>query len=130
MGLIEKRLIKQGKEEWVPEAEKEILSMCGSAVAYDMDWDSFSADADALNNLRNFGLRRLSAALRVVCIDALGKEAIREQLKTIVVRNVADPAQKSITLEGSTLKVQSAFAKGAEGAFTDREMQLAIEKLL
>ena len=128
VGLIEKRLIKQGREEWVPAAEKELQELTGASTTYEVDWDSFSSDAEALNNLQNQGLRRITNAIRVICRDELGKEAVHESIKKIVVKNVASPAEKSILVKDGAAWVQGAWAKGGEGYFTDRDIQLSLEK--
>jgi hypothetical protein len=128
MGLIEKRLIKQGREEWIPEAQKELQAVTAGSQIYEVDWDSFESDADGLNNVQNQALRRITAAFRVICRDELGKEASQEAIKKILVRNVASPSEKSIVVKDGVLVICGAWGKGGEGYFTDRDIQLAIEK--
>ena len=128
MGLIEKRLIKKGQEEWVPEANKELQEVTKGEQVYEVEWPTFESDADALNNLQNQGLRRITNAFRVICTDDLGKEATQEKIQRIVLKNVASPSEKSIVVKDGALTVQCAWSKGGEGYYTDRELQLAIEK--
>jgi hypothetical protein len=130
MGLIEKRLIKLGREEWVPAAQKELQEVTGCQPVYDVDWDSFSSDETALNNVQNQGMRRITSAFRVICSDELGKEAVAEQVKRVVLRNVDDPSKKGITVADGAVTVQCAWGKGDAGYFTDREIQLIIERML
>ena len=130
MGLIEKRLIKEGQENWVPEAVKDLQDVTGAEHVYEVDWDSFSSDAEALRNLQNQGLRRITSALRVVCRDDLGKESARETFTKVVVRNLVDPKAKSVTIKEKVLIIQCAYGKGDVGYFSDNEMIRFIEPLL
>jgi len=130
MGLIENRLIKLGKEEWVPAAQKELRELTSGQQVYEVDWTTFSSDADALQNLQNQGLRRINGAFRNICRDDLGKEAVNEQIKKIVVRNVATPSEKSVSLADGVVTVLGAWGKGSDGYFVDLDMAKTIEKSL
>jgi hypothetical protein len=130
MGLIEKRLIKQGIEEWVPTAQKELRELTGGEQVYEVDWSTFSSDAEGLQNVQNQGLRRINAAFRNICRDDLGKEAAKEGVATILIKNVTNPSEKSISLADRVLTVQAAWAKGSDGYFSDGELTRAIEKAL
>ena len=130
MGLIENRLIKLGKEEWVPGAQKDLRELTGGQQVYEIDWTTFTSDADALQNLQNQGLRRINSAFRNICRDELGKEAVNEQIKKIVVRNVATPSEKSVSLADGVVTVLGAWGKGSDGYFVDLDMAKTIEKAL
>jgi len=130
MGLIEKRLIKQGQETWVPEAQKELQELTGSGQVYEVAWDGFNADEAALNNVRFQGLRRINAAFRVVCSDELGKEAVKEQIRTVAVHNADDPAKKAMTLKDGVFTLVAAFGKGDVGYYTDNEILNWIQRAL
>jgi hypothetical protein len=130
MGLIEKRLIKQGQEEWVPGAQKELRELTGGQQVYEVDWSTFTSDAEALQNLQNQGLRRINGAFRHLCRDDLGKEAANEQITKVVLRNLSAASEKSISLTDGVVTVQCAWGKGGEGYFTDLEMAKVLEKSL
>jgi hypothetical protein len=130
MGLIENRLIKLGKEEWVPGAQKDLRELTGGQQVYEIDWTTFTSDADALQNLQNQGLRRINSAFRNICRDELGKEAVNEQIKKIVVRNVASPSEKSVSIADGVVTVLGAWGKGSDGYFVDLDMAKTIEKSL
>jgi hypothetical protein len=130
MGLIEKRLVKQGQEDWVPEAEKELHGLTGGNEAFDVDWESFATDAEALKNLQYQGLRRINSAFRLICCDDLGKEAVNEKVTKICVKNVVKLSDKSIGLKEGVLTVAAAWGKGADGYFADIELKQVIEKLI
>ncbi len=129
MGLIEKRLIKLGQEEWLPESIKDLRDVTAGQQIYEMDWESFATDAEALNNVNNQGLRRISAAFRIICVDELGKEAAAA-ISKVVVRNVLTVAEKGVSLKDGIVTVQAAYGKGSDGYFTDNELIKKLEKLL
>jgi hypothetical protein len=131
MGLIEKRIIKEAKESWVLEEQKEMQAIAGSEVVIDIDWPSFETDEKALRNLQHLGVRRLANAFRVICVDDLGKEAIRESVKRLVVTNIPDAKEGSVTLEGGTVTLRGAFARGTEGGcMPDLTIARALERML
>lgn len=130
MGLIEKRLIKQGQEEWVPAAQKELQELTGGEQVYEVDWSSFEKDAEALQNLQNQGLRRINGGFRALCRDDLGKEAANEGVAKVVLRNMANASEKSLGLADRVFTVQGAWGKGDEGYFTNLEIAKVLEKSL
>ena len=130
MGLAEKRKIKELQETVLPGRVKEIEEICGKAIAYDIDWASLAEDGEGLNFLDNISCHRLNMALRVICHDDLGKEAIREGLKSVKLTNLKDAAAKKLSFDGGVLHMQCAYAKGLSGAFSDNEIRtLLMSKL-
>ena len=130
MGLIEKRLIKLGQDEWVPEAQKELRAETGGEQVIDVVWDGFQSDEAALNNVRHQGLRRITSAFRVVCCDELGKEAVKEQIQKIVVKNTDDAAKKGFELKDGAFTITAAYGKGDAGYFTDNEIIRWVQRAL
>lgn len=65
-------------------------------------------------------------ALRTICIDDMGKEAIREGLKSIKLKNIKDPAARKLSFEGGVLTMECAYAQGLSGAFSDNEIRQAL----
>src|SRR5215467_7472598 len=90
MGLTERRKIKELQETTLPGRVKEIEEICGKPISYDVDWDSLADDAEGLNFLDNISCHRLNMALRMICQDDLGKEAVRDGLKSVKLKNVKD----------------------------------------
>src|SRR5262245_35444910 len=80
MGLNERRKIKELQEVTFPGRVKEIEEICGKAIPYDVDWDSLAEDLEGLNFIDNLSCHRLNMALRMICQDELGKEAVRDGL--------------------------------------------------
>ncbi|QEX21191.1 hypothetical protein FRZ61_11130 [Hypericibacter adhaerens] len=130
MGLNEKRKVKELQDVTLPGRSKEIEEICGKAIAYEVDWPSVADNAEALNFIDNVSCHRLNMALRVICQDDMGKEAVREGLKLVKLKNVADKSAKKLSFENGVLEMQCAWAQGLDGAFSDNEIRaLLTDKL-
>lgn len=130
MGLNERRKIKELQDTTFPERVKEIEEICGKAIAYDVDWESLADDAEGLNFIDNVSCHRLNMALRTICIDDMGKEAVRDGLKSIRLKNVKDVAAKALTFDSGVLAMHCAYAQGLSGAFSDGEIRDVLVKKL
>jgi hypothetical protein len=119
MGLAERRKIQELKDQTLPARSQEIAEICGKAVPYEVDWPTFENDAQALNFLDNLSCHRLNMALRTICVDDLGREAVRETLEVVRLRNVAEPAQRHIAFNAGVLEMHCAYAQGTSGMHTD-----------
>ena len=127
MGLNEKRKMKEIQDTALPGRTKELLEITGSPVTYDIDWPAFQDSFEALNFLDNVACHRLNMALRVICADALGKEAVKDGLKQVRITNIKDNAAKKLEFAGGVLTMTGAYADGLSGAFSDNEIR---EKLM
>src|SRR5438067_8303625 len=124
MGLNERRKIKELQDTTLPERTAELAEICGGgSIAYEVDWDSFADDLEALNFLDNLSCHRTNMALRVICSDDLGKEAVQEQLKVIRLKNVKDKADMRCEFADGTLDMRCAYARGADGMFSDNHIR-------
>ena len=123
MGLEERRKIKELEDDVLPGRVSEIEEICGAAIPYDVDWASFDGDLEGLNFMDNISCHRLNMALRVICSDDMGKEAVRDTVKTIRLRNVKSKDDKSLSFDGGTLEMACAYAAGLDGAFSDNEIR-------
>jgi hypothetical protein len=65
-------------------------------------------------------------ALRVICQDDMGKEAVREGLKKVRLKNVKNKGDMSIAFEGGILEMHCAYALRTDGMYSDN----AIRELL
>lgn len=130
MGLAERRKIKELEEEVLPGRAKEIEEICGVAIPYEVDWASFGDDATALNFIDNLSCHRLNMALRMICQDEMGKEAVRTGIKKVTLKNVATPEQRSVQLDAGVLAMQCAYALGASGMISDGEIRAYLETKL
>ncbi len=128
MGLNERRKIKELQDTTFPARVKEIEEICGKAIPYEVDWDSLADDLEGLNFIDNISCHRLNMALRMICQDDMGKEAVRDGLKLVKLKNVKDPAAKKIDFSGGVLEMHCPYALGASGMFSDGEIRQVLEK--
>jgi hypothetical protein len=127
MGLEERRKAKEIQDTILPGRVKEIEEICGKPIPYEVDWASFD-DLQSLNFMDNCSCHRLNMALRVICQDAMGKDAVKEGLKWIKLKNVKDKAAMKLSFEGGTLEMHNDY--GHQNYFSDNEIrELLIKKL-
>ena len=130
MGLAEKRKILELQEKTFPARVQEIAEICGKPIPYEIDWDSLKDDAEALNFLDNLSCHRFNMALRMICIDDLGKEAVREGLNLVRLKNVKSKDEMRLAFEGGVLDMHCAYALRTEGMWSDSEIKrVLLEKL-
>ena len=123
MGLNERRKIKELQDNVFPGRVKEIEEICGKAIPYEVDWDSLADDMEGLNFIDNISCHRLNMALRVICQDEMGKEAVRQGLKVIKLKNVKDKSAMKMSFEGGVLEMHCAYAQRTDGMFSDNEIR-------
>jgi hypothetical protein len=130
MGLEERRMIKELQEVTLPGRVKEIEEICGAPIPYDVDWQSLADDKAGLNFLDNMSCHRLNMALRVICSDDMGKEAVRDGLKTVRLVNVKTEGEKKMTFDGGILEMHVPYALGGSALISDNEIRaLLLTKL-
>ncbi len=130
MGLNERRKIKELQDTTFPARVKEIEEICGKAIPYEVDWDSLADDAEALNFIDNLSCHRLNMALRTICIDDMGREAVRDGLKSIKLRNVKDKSGMRMSFENGVLEMYCAYALRTDGMHSDGAIrELLVKKL-
>src|ERR1700755_232260 len=127
MSLQARKKIEELQQTLLPARQKEIEEICGLAIPYDVDWASFGDDFNALNFIDNLSGQRVSMALRVICQDEDGKQAVREGLTAIRLVNVKDKAAMKMTFAGGVLEMQCAYAIGGDGMFHDNDIRKALE---
>ena len=126
MGLNERRKIKELEDTILPERVKEIEEICGKPVPYSVDWTSLEDDLEGLNFLDNLSCHRLNMALRTICVDDMGKEAVREGLDLVQLKNVRDKSEMSISFDNKVLEMHCAYALRTEGMFSDSDIRQAL----
>lgn len=130
MGLNERRKIKEMQEVTLPGRVQEIAEICGAAIPYQVDWESMADDGQALNFVDNLSCHRLNMALRMICQDEMGKQAVREGLKEVRLKNVKDRDSMSMSFDGGVLEMHCAYAMGTGGMFSDGEIRQLLEQRL
>ncbi|MGH8516721.1 MAG: hypothetical protein ACREUE_04610 [Panacagrimonas sp.] len=130
MGLAERRKIKELQDTSFVERTKEIEEICGKAIAYEVDWDSLADDLEGLNFIDNLSCHRLNMALRVICSDEMGKDAVREGLKLIKLKNVKNKSDMKIAFDGGVLEMHCAYAQRTDGMYSDNQIREVLMKKL
>ena len=130
MGLNERRKIEELKNTTFPGRVKEIEEICGKAIPYDVDWASLADDMEGLNFIDNISCHRLNMALRVICQDEMGKQAVRDGLKSIKLKNVKDKSAMKLSFDGGVLEMHCAYAQRTDGMYSDNAIrELLVNKL-
>ena len=119
MGLQERLKIKELQSTTLPTRSKEIEEICGRAIPYEVDWDSLANDIEALTFLDNLSCHRVNMALRMVCTGDLAREAVRDGLKLIKLKNVADRRSMKMTFENGVLEMHCAYALRSDGLYDE-----------
>ena len=122
MGLAESRKIKELQEVTLPEREAEIAEICGTPIPYEVDWASFDGDLEGLNFMDNLSCHRLNMALRVICVDDLGREAVASTVKVIRLKNVPKDEMRLAFADGA-LEMHCAYALRTDGMWSDDEIR-------
>ena len=130
MGLNERRRIKELQDVTFPDRVKEIEDICGKPIPYEVDWDSLADDATGLNFIDNLSCHRLNMALRVICSDDMGKQAVRDGLTLIKLKNVTDVDAMRISFDSGVLEMHCAYAQGTTGMHSDTAIRALLEKSL
>jgi hypothetical protein len=130
MGLNERRKIKDLQDVTFPGRVKEIEEICGKAIPYEVDWESLADDLEGLNFIDNISCHRLNMALRAISLDDLGKQALRDGLKLVKLKNVKDKAQMKMSFEGGVLEMHCAYALRTDGMFSDNAIRKLLEQKL
>ena len=128
MGLNERRKIKDLQDTTFPARVEEIEEICGVAIPYEVDWESLGDDMEGLNFIDNLSCHRLNMALRPICQDDMGKQAVREGLKKIVLKNVKTKDAMKISFQGGVLEMHCAYALRTDGMYSDNQIRELLEK--
>jgi hypothetical protein len=130
MGLTERRKIKELQDVILPARIKEVQELCGEEIPFEVDWESFAEDAEALNFLDNLAGHRLCMALRMICTDDFSREAVREGLKLVRVKNVKSTDQLRMTFQGGVLEMHCAYALRTDGIYHEGDIKNILMKNL
>lgn len=93
MGLQEKRAIKSFQDTNFVSLVKEVNTVAGYELQYEVDWDSLAvADSAGLyeEGFSKVYFLPLKAALKEITIDDVGREALKKNLHKIVIKNKGD----------------------------------------
>jgi hypothetical protein len=127
MGLAEKRKIKELQDTNIPERIKNFEEMTGAQIQYDVKWDSFADDFAALNAFDFLAMNTVEMAFRMICIDAMSKEAVQEGVNTISLENSKDKADNTISFANGVLSMRCAYGQGLDGIIREYDIKKVVE---
>ena len=130
MGLAEKRMLAQVRDEVAPKYQKELREIAGEGISFDIDWASFGESMEAMGNLENKALKPLCEIFRKITVDQIGKDAVAEGIQTIRVSHQDDSSNTSaFTLINGVLSIPWDW-EGWAGSFYPDSVQEKIESML
>jgi hypothetical protein len=142
LGLAERRAIKAYQDQKFPSVEKAIHDAAHYAVKLDVHWEKIArtGEADYYASDEYWGqtvFQPLTAALKSVASDDMGRDALKKELKTIVITYNPDTAPASnypngLTFENGTLTINFApySNAGDETSYNFQDRVKAIRELL
>ncbi|NRD18561.1 hypothetical protein HNV08_00765 [Winogradskyella eckloniae] len=92
MGLAEKRVAKAFEANEFESILKDIKNIVGKDITVNVDWKTLSTDG--MSHLYNKAwpsvyFEPLTNALKSICQDDMGKDALNDELETIIIKNEA-----------------------------------------
>ncbi|VAW71790.1 hypothetical protein MNBD_GAMMA12-2122 [hydrothermal vent metagenome] len=106
MALEDKRFMHVLTTETLPEISQKISEIIGSDVEIDVDWESFSSK-ESMQEIEHQVFGRVLDALQAIAIDDIGKDALKESLKSISVIHLASKDKRACSFEKGCLKLQT-----------------------
>jgi hypothetical protein len=129
MGLAERRASKQFQETIYPDLKAAIDQAAGFEVTIAVDWESLALEDQAElygEAWTKVFFEPLRMAIEAVCIDDLGRDALKVGLQGI---QVGDQGQNSVSFAAGVLSISFAATTNlAYGADRAKEIQVCLEK--
>ncbi len=98
-----KEMMSRDKEK-VASLAKEANQACGTQIAFQIDYATYSRVSEDDNNQNPWAyLANATDALKQVCRSDAGKQAVQAKIKSVIVSNGASEAE---SLEGSVFRYQ------------------------
>ena len=130
MGLKEKQHIARIQEENVPGYNQQLQERLGTDAHFDVDWTTFEEDIEALYGLDGF-MNVVWNGIEAVTRDSVGKQAVAEAVKRVVIVNVQDVGEKAISVEDGAFRLQAALGNDNwDGRISSNEVQEYLENNL
>lgn len=90
MGLAERRAVKAFQDNKFPKIKEELVKAAGFEVPLEVEWESLAVE-DYADSYEDFFVKvyfkPLTEALKAITFDDMGRDAVREGLKKIVIRH-------------------------------------------
>ena len=131
MGLNEKRWAQERKKNDEAAFVSQVKGITGTDAAVEIDWDGFSANMDDAQYITHdsYGLVNLLNALKEVCSDDLGKDAVKGSLKKVVIKPAKSAAAK-FAFENGVITWNAYFGSSSEGYFYTDAIKKTLEASL
>lgn len=131
MGLQEKKTAKAIEDQYVGDYQKEINEIVGKEVPITIHWDTF--ELDFMKFVPSVCLQRLTDALKEICTDDMGKEAVQESINSIAVYCVPNEGaedSKELKLEDGVFSLTACWGGHSSGYFSDLVIREYLENNL
>jgi hypothetical protein len=138
MGLAERRRIATIKEAHNPRFQSALRAAIGFDLPFEIDITTFPENVTVLDcydyYFESYGPGLVVTVLKEVCVDELGKQALKAKVDKVVFQNSAKSAEekgeKSVKIENRTLVVRESFYGYSDLLFGDADLKSAIESML
>ncbi len=100
MGLAERRVIKAYQEGEYQNFLTDVKGLIDGEIEFDIDWDSLPNEKYTKNleqGLTEIYFKPILNSFRSIAVDDMGKEAIRESVKKVIIKDENDNAYASKT---------------------------------
>lgn len=115
MGLAERRKIRTFADG-LEEAQSELNTFLGFELPITLDLESFPEDPAVISGYeyyKQYGFPQVVEVFKSIGQDDLGKDAIRESIASVTVRNTAkdanDGGERSLVFDGKNLIINMGF---------------------
>jgi len=115
MGLAERRATKEFQDKQFASLQTEIQKLAGNPIPIDVDWDQLAVAEMSHNYAEAWPelyFKPIIEALRMITRDQMGKDAIKNGLKKVEIRNSkgAYYPETAITFESGTLAIDHSLS--------------------
>ena len=135
MGLAERRASKEFQDKTYPALQAEIQKLAGTPLPIEINWEQLAKEESAhlyAESWPDLYFKPVIEALRQITRDQMGKDAIKDGLKKIEIRNSkgAYSPHNAITFENGTLAIDHDLSNvGDTQGRTDYIIEILEKKL-
>lgn len=130
MGLAEKRKAEAIKTGDVPTWESKLSGYAGYPIKLDFNWDTFTAFDEYPLSRIEYLYSDLEGAIKNICSDDMGKEALKEKVSTIHITNTDNDADMKMEIKDKTLFLTARLAGSSFNCHSTSQLTGYIESVL
>jgi len=131
--IPEARKLNELKTKIIPDRLVEFSQIVGTAIPFDIDWNTFH-NHKALEFFDNLAILRLNMAFRGVCSDEATKELVRKNLKKVYFKSVKTIAETKASFSNGVLSIAAVYDRDlvpiCEGLIDDKVLYPLVMKEL